>query len=200
MFELKIDDTKLRPYVKSIVDEVLRGYGLSPVVEVPEDTTADPENFFVSSQKAADLLRQLQAPDPDAGARREPHWRLSAIRVGDRVFFRDAATRAIIGYGFARCSRQGPHPWTDPSDGIVPAVIVDIERGVRFEHSIPDAAFRDLFYYHGGNRPDFCLFQADGRYARKTYVYPLARELAAELMRIGADGLGTAAANQCVPK
>jgi hypothetical protein len=29
------------------------------------------------------------------------------------------------------------------------------------------------------------FFQADGRYARKTYVYPLCRELAAELMAIG---------------
>ena len=190
MFELKIDDTKLRPYLKGVVDEVLRGYGLLPIAEAPEDAIAEPENFFVSSQKSPDLLRQLQAPDPEAGARREPHWRLGAIRGGDRVFFRDTATRAIIGYGFASCIRRGPHPW----DATVPAVIVNVERGVRFEHPIPDGIFRELFFRFGGNRPDFCLFQADGRYARKTYVYPVSRELAAELLRIGTDGASDAAA------
>jgi hypothetical protein len=181
---LKVEEAKLRLYVKGIIDEVLRGHRLLPETDAPEEAATEPENFFASSQKPVDLLRQLQAPDPDSGERREPHWRLSAIHVGDRVFFRDATAREIIGYGFAKCIRHGPHPWIP--DAVTPAVIVDIDRDVRFEHPIADATFRELFYKQGGNRPDFCLFQADGRYARKTYVYPLVRELAAELMMIGA--------------
>jgi hypothetical protein len=188
VFEVKLEEAKFSHYLDSRIDARLRAHGLLPVTEAPSEATAvEPENFFVSSQKPVDLLRQLQAPDADAGERREPHWRLGAINIGDRVFFRDAKAHAIIGYGFAKCIRRGPHPWSDPADGVTPAVIVDIDRGVRFEHPIADATFHDLFNKHGGNRPDFCLFQADGRYARKTYLYPLCRDLAAELMTIGSS-------------
>jgi hypothetical protein len=41
---------------------------------------------------------------------------------------------------------------------VTPAVIVDIDRGAWFEHPIPDPAFRELFYQHGGNRPDFPVY------------------------------------------
>jgi hypothetical protein len=186
MFELKVDEPKLSLYVKSIVEEVLRGHGLLTAADPSLETGGrEPENFFASSQMPEDLLRQLQAPDPDAGGRREPHWRLGDIHRDDRVFFRDAAARAVIGYGYAESTRRGPHPWNKGC----PAVIVDIGGGVRFERPIADATFRDLFYKYGGNRRDFCLFQADGRYARKTYVYPLVRDLAAELMAVGASSV-----------
>ena len=104
------------------------------------------------------------------------------MHEGDRVFFRNAAERTIVGYGLVGGVRRGPHSH-DPK---TPAIVVDVVDPVRFDSGISDVDFRRVFEKHGGNKPEFPLFDLNGNYARKTYAYPLKREIAKDLMALGA--------------
>jgi hypothetical protein len=187
MLELRFDDQRFRAYVKAIVEDILNDHGLLPAETSGRASGTRPNSFFVSSRYYDDVLSQVQAPDADFGARREPHWMVvRRMAEGDQVFFRDASARAIVGYGTVGTVRKGFHPH-EPDQR---AIIVAMVHPIRFKRPIEDVRFRDVFEKHGGNRPDFPLFDGHGHYARKTYAYPLPPDLADELIKLGTSPVG----------